>query len=193
MGRNKNPEKAFDQRLEKKGIFIRASEYKSLASLIKVKCIKNGCISFHLARNAARLSRCKLCTYKERFLKDAHYLHHGKFDYSKVGNLTSKNNKIIITCKVCGNEYQQTVRHHLQYKCKIDDCIYSTNDFLQVVTKKFKELKVCNEYDFSQVRFTSMNDYVIVRHRVCNNTYRVLAQSLKNGNTCIRCNPYLLV
>lgn len=92
---------------------------------------------------------------KDEFIKKAILIHGYNFDYTKVEYITARS-KVIIYCKTCETEFQQTPDKHLQHGCKkcainnnADRCRSTKDEFIE----KSKLIYGDDAYDYSQVEY----------------------------------------
>ena len=133
------------------------------------------------------MPRKKLTT--EDFIKKATEIHGEKYNYSKVEYINSKT-KILIKCKKCNKEFEQTPNTHLQGhgcpKCKaIKHSIESrltTEEFIKRSIKIHKE-----KYNYSKVEYISIFIKVIIFCKKCNKYFKQTPSAHLQGQGCPKC------
>ena len=135
---------------------------------VKINCPEHGKFE-QQAGVHLRGSGCSYCGRKkiadimslstEEFIEKAKTIHDNKYIYSKV-TYKSAHEKVLITCPIHG-DFEQSPSSHLQghrcSKCSGNYTIKNIKDFIKKVTEKHS-----NTYNYSRVKFNSVNDVVTI-------------------------------
>lgn len=130
---------------------------------------------------------CPYCSGKimnnKAFLLKAKKIHRDKYDYSKIGEIKSSKNKIIIICPEHG-EFIQEVNSHLQGRgCPI--CAgkkFSLKDYIKKANKIWN-----NKYDYSKVVWKGVNEKVCIICPEHGEFWQLPNNHLKGECGCLQC------
>lgn len=126
----------------------------------------------------------------EEFIERARLVHGDKYDYSKV-EYVNYNTKVCIICKICGNEFMQLPRKHLE-GCGCPECAKKRSSLTNQIraqeaykegrkattnkkltteewVKRAQE-KYGDKYDYSKVVYKTSRDKILIRckqHNIC--------------------------
>lgn len=131
-------------------------------------------------------------TTKESFIAQCTEIHNGKYSYDTIGYVGLKlSPKLEIWCKECNSFFYQKPRSHLRgngcTRCQYDDKRHSNEEFVSKARVKHPE----NEYDYSEVNFTSLHGPVTVTCNKCSNVFYVTPRNHLRGSGCPICKPWV--
>jgi Zn ribbon nucleic-acid-binding protein len=117
--------------------------YKTRNSKIIIKCKEHGdfetTINSHLDGVGCKM--CKEEHKKKYFLNKSNEFHGNKYDYSKIGDIKSLNDKVCIICPIHG-EFFQTARSHMNgrncIKCMYAKQVIYTDKYINKNLEKLK-------------------------------------------------------
>ena len=128
---------------------------------------------------------------KEEWIERFHLKHGDKFDYSKIKEIKSRNDKIEIICKKHNITFEQQVFvHYTGAGCGCELCNserkqikkYNTETFLKELPESLKKY----DYDYSKVNYTGIFNKVEV---ICkkHGSFLISPTKLLSGHRCRKC------
>ena len=144
---------------------------------------------------------CKYCSPKkeyvvesrrlttEQFVEKAIAVHGDKYDYSKTVYVLS-DQKVIIHCKTCSEDFQQTPNGHLDGRgctaCGINKRSVAQRK-KQIIFLADIERVHPGKFDTSQVNYINDKTKVDLKCLQCGNEFSALPNNLLSGNGCTPC------
>lgn len=129
--------------------------------------------------------KCKGLNKKttEEFIEKAKSIHGDKYDYSKVNYINSKI-KVIITCTLHSNDFEQEPTSHLKGR----GCAKCSNHHRSNTEEFIEKAKAIHgdRYDYSEVDYAGVDTHVIV---ICkaHGPYNVTPYHHLKGENCRKC------
>jgi len=176
-------------------------DYKYNDIEVKIKCIKHnywfeqtpfshlqgyGC---SICGNEIRKQKCSDNNpnkkSQEQFIKEAKQIHGDKYDYSLVEYVNDKT-KVKITCKKCGNIFEQKPNNHIGSKQGCPVCKKGIKKTQEQFLKEIKEIH-CDRYDCSLVKYTNDKTNVELICNKCGEHFFSKPSYLLRGSGCPYC------
>ena len=125
---------------------------------------------------------------KDEFIQQANSIHNGKYDYSKVEYINSKE-KVCIICPKHG-EFWMIPNNHLRKhgcpKCKSEKIALSKRYNSNVFIKKAKNVHG-NKFDYSNLEYIDSKTKVVIKCNVCKKEFKQTPRDHLQGYGCPYC------
>ena len=168
--------------------------YKSIYDPITIICPEHGPF-FTTPRKHMTLNHCPQCMKCKpwnngRFLKEAVKVHGGRYDYSKVGDISSATQKITIICPKHG-EFTQLLANHIHSGTGCPACgnilkgKASTVPFSEFVRDARKIHG--NKYQYNEATYTTMSNPTVILCPIHGEFTQRAEKHSRSGRGCPKC------
>lgn len=189
-GNKKKTTAEFKKEVELKtnGEFSVIGEYEKNSS--KIEMIHNTCGTIFKKTPNSLLSKGFICPscrkHKIRsekdFIQDLINIHGD--EYVLTGNYTNQNTKVLITHTKCGNEFEvlpTTILRGTRCPYCYGALAWNTEKLSKAIDEMYNgEYELVSEY-------INSNEYILVRHNVCNTVNSVKLHNFLRGAKCLTC------
>ena len=166
------------------------SKVKYITAHAKVIIIDKKYDTEHLIRPNKLLLRGDNCTIKNEINKNIYLkirfnkVHNNNFDYSKV-KYKGTHTKVIIICKKCNHEFDQTPHSHLM-GASCPKCNGGILKLREEIIEQFNKIHG-NEYDYSLFEYINSYTKGIIICKKYNTKFDQISSSHLNGSGCLKC------